>query len=78
MATIVQFDVDDTSPLITYLPFGDTFSTPNLSAGWNPYFDGSGFASSPGETGIGTSSHITSLNGASVTVQWHGASLASE
>ncbi|TFK44161.1 hypothetical protein BDQ12DRAFT_708173 [Crucibulum laeve] len=72
MANNIQFFVDDTSPSISYFPFRDTFSTPNLSAGWNPYFDDSGFASVLGEEGNGTSLHITSLDGASISVQWHG------
>ncbi|KAF9022039.1 hypothetical protein BDZ89DRAFT_1163416 [Hymenopellis radicata] len=72
MGSTVQFEVDDTSPMITYFPFGDTFSTANLSAGWNPYFDGSGFLSAPGETGSGTSQHISARDGASLVIQWHG------
>ncbi len=72
MGSTVQFEVDDTSPMITYFPFGDTLSTANLSAGWNPYFDGSGFLSAPGETGSGTSQHISARDGASLVIQWHG------
>lgn len=71
----MEFTVNDTSPTILYTPFGDTFSTPNLSAGWNPYYTNSGFASTPGEVGDGTSLHITSNNGSSLLVQWHGTSL---
>jgi hypothetical protein len=74
----IQFYVDDTSPSISYSPFGDTFSHANLSAGWNPYFDLSGFAliaSDPGEIGNGTSYHVTSLDGAVIAVQWKGASV---
>ncbi|KAF8971212.1 hypothetical protein BDZ97DRAFT_1914217 [Flammula alnicola] len=72
METLVTFSVDDTSPTISYSPLRDTFSTPNLSAGWNPYFNLSGFAVLQGETGNGTSQHITSLDGASLALQWHG------
>ncbi|KAK0462598.1 uncharacterized protein EV420DRAFT_1735277 [Desarmillaria tabescens] len=72
MAETLEFEVDDTSPAISYYPFRDTFSTPNLTAGWNPYFSGSGFLTSSGETGEGTSLHISSLNGASLSIQWHG------
>jgi hypothetical protein len=71
--TLVTFSVDDTSPCVSYSPFGDTFSTPNLIAGWNPYFDPSGYAKSQGEVGNGTSLHITSLDGASLGLQWSGA-----
>ena len=74
MADDIQFYVDDTSPTISYSPFGDTFSLPNLTAGWNPYFDGSNFPSTPGQTGNGTSYHVTSRDGASLSVQWKGAS----
>jgi hypothetical protein len=74
MADPVQFYVDDTSPSISYFPFGDTFSLPNLTAGWNPYFDQTGFASTSGGTGNGTSYHVTSRDGASLSVQWKGAS----
>lgn len=72
MARPIQFAVDDSSPTIAYSPFPDTFSTPNLTAGWNPYFTGSGFAAALGQTGTGDSLHATSLNGASLTIQWHG------
>ncbi|KAL0956634.1 hypothetical protein HGRIS_002768 [Hohenbuehelia grisea] len=72
MAEIDTFDVDDTSPSISYSPFADTLTTPNLLAGWNPYFDVSGFAAAPGDVGNGTSMHITALNGASVSLQWQG------
>ena len=47
----VQLVVDDTSPEIVYSPFGDTFSTPDLLAGWNPYYSSSGFASVQGQVG---------------------------
>lgn len=72
--SIIQFYVDDTSPTISYSPFGDTFSLPNLTAGWNPYFDTSSFASTIGEIGSGTSYHVTSCDGASLSVQWKGTS----
>ena len=67
-------DVDDTSPSISYIPFANTSSTPNLRAGWNPYFVNTGFANTPGVTGAGTSFHITSLHGAELSFPWHGAS----
>lgn len=72
MGQAIQFFVDDTSPSISYSPFGDTFSTVNLTAGWNPYFDNSGFVAAPGEIGNGTSYHVTSLNNASISVTWKG------
>lgn len=72
MAAIVQFFVNDTSPAISYSPFGDTLSTPNASAGWNPYYSESGFATAQGVQGVGSSYHITSLDGASFTLAWIG------
>jgi hypothetical protein len=72
MASFKQVTIDDTSPCISYSPFRDTFTTPNLSAGWNPYYDQSGFATASGEIGNGTSLHITSLDGASLALQWRG------
>ncbi|KAJ6625847.1 hypothetical protein B0H10DRAFT_1782428 [Mycena sp. CBHHK59/15] len=73
MASVVQFTVDDSSPNVEYSPFGDTLSSPNLSAGWNPYWDSPGFSSATtGATGSGTSLHITSLDGASLQIQWTG------
>ncbi|KAJ7077322.1 hypothetical protein B0H15DRAFT_862218 [Mycena belliarum] len=73
MASVVQFTVDDSSPTVKYFPLGDTFSSPNLSAGWNPHWDVPGFSSATtGSPGSGTSLHITSLNGASLQIQWKG------
>ncbi|KAJ7268659.1 hypothetical protein B0H12DRAFT_1320500 [Mycena haematopus] len=73
MASVVQFTVDDTSPTVFYAPIGDTFGSPNLSAGWNPHWDSPGFSSANlGAVGSGTSLHITSLNGASLQIQWTG------
>lgn len=73
MADSTQLYVDDTSPCITYYPFGDTFGAPNTSAGWNPYYTGSGYAAFQGQIGEGTSLHRTSLDGASFSLQWNGA-----
>ena len=66
--------IDDTSPTIVYTPFGDTYSAPNLSAGWNPYFSESGFATNTavGQEGQGTSFHVTSADGASMGLRWNG------
>ncbi|RDB16846.1 hypothetical protein Hypma_002461 [Hypsizygus marmoreus] len=72
MAQTIQFFVDDTSPSVSYSPFGDTFSIADLTAGWNPYFDVSGFVTSLGEVGTGTSYHGTSLNGAALSISWKG------
>lgn len=72
MANPLQILVDDTSPSITYYPWADTLGAPNVLAGWNPYYTGSSFAAYQGEVGKGTSLHLTSLNGASFSIQWQG------
>jgi hypothetical protein len=73
MASVVNFTVEDFSPTVSYYPRGDTFSAPNLSAGWNPYWQDPGFSgATTGSTGSGTSLHITSLDGASLQIQWKG------
>lgn len=74
MVASVQFSVDDSSPLLAYTPFPDTFGQANLTAGWNPYFVESGFVSAIGQTGVGQSQHITSRNGSSISLHWHGQS----
>lgn len=73
MANPFKIYVDDTSPSITYFPFGDTFGVPDRSAGWNPYYDADGFITSPNQTSQGNSFHLTSLDGASFSVKWSGA-----
>lgn len=72
MANPLQISVDDTSPSVSYFPFADTFGTPDVSAGWNPYYTGSSFAAFQGQEGEGNSLHRTSLDGASFSVQWIG------
>ncbi|TRM69372.1 hypothetical protein BD626DRAFT_473852 [Schizophyllum amplum] len=72
MANVVYFNVDDSSPQISYSPFADTLSLPNLSGGWNPYYDDSGFADGLGETGRGSSAHITAHDGAAISIRWRG------
>lgn len=72
MSVPIQFLVDDNSPTISYQPFADTFSTPSLALGWNPYYSTSGFATAEGVIGHGDSFHVTSLNGANLTINWRG------
>ncbi|KAG6853778.1 hypothetical protein C0991_001489 [Blastosporella zonata] len=71
MAQTLQFSVDDTSPSISYQPLVDTF-TPNLTAGWNPYFNGSALVTSIGDTGTGTTFHVTSRDNATISITWKG------
>ncbi|KAI0084910.1 hypothetical protein BDY19DRAFT_1050965 [Irpex rosettiformis] len=65
-------NIDDTSPTISYSPFADTFTTPNLTAGWNPYYSDSGIANGQDTQGEGTTFHVTSANGASLDIRWNG------
>ena len=73
-STTLQLSIDDSSPTIQYFPFADTLGQPNLLAGWNAYFTGSFFAATPGETGNGTSLHLTSHDGAAISLTFFGAS----
>ncbi|THU94145.1 hypothetical protein K435DRAFT_756748, partial [Dendrothele bispora CBS 962.96] len=75
MADLVQFDVDDLSPTVLYSPIRDTLSTPNYSAGWNPLFNKTSLAGAPLDTGNSTSTHVTSLDGASLQIQWKGTAI---
>ena len=76
--------IDDTSPIVSYSPFADTFSTPNTASGWNPYYTDSGFAqfaSGAGSditaaVGNGTSLHLTACDGAFMQISWNGTSPA--
>ena len=73
MQTSFELTLDDTSPIINYYPFAETLGAPNFVAGWNSYFSESGFLSELGEVGTGESMHVTSLDGAELTIQWFGA-----
>lgn len=70
--------VDDNSPTVGYAPFRDTLGAPNLTAGWNPYYTGSGFSSGSNSSSVvsnignGTSLHLTASDGAQVAIQWNG------
>lgn len=73
--------VDDNSPAVAYAPFRDTLGAPDLSAGWNPYYTGTGFSSGSNSSGSavsnignGTSLHLTTCDGAQVAIQWNGES----
>lgn len=73
MAETFQIVIDDTSPCLSYFPFSDTLDgTPDLAAGWNPYFTDSGFPSTLGAQGNGSSLHLTSLDGAAFSFNWTG------
>ena len=72
MADSFSLVVNDTSPTLNFFPFSDTLSIPDLFAGWNPCFTSSACSTFPGQQGNGTSSHVTSLDGAAFSVQWWG------
>ena len=69
---LLQFDIDDDSPEIAYFPFVNLEPSSNVTAGWQLLYTGSGAATSPGQVGVGTSYHYTSLNGASLMISWTG------
>lgn len=69
---ISHFYVEDDSPEIAYYPFVDTSLSPNASAGWEQLYSVSGAASSPGQVGVGYSTHFTCLNEASFMIKWNG------
>lgn len=75
MATTFPLQIDDTSPLIAYAPFGDTLALPNPSAGWNPYYQTSGYVTQPNMVGVGASSHRTAHDGATLTLRWIGTAI---
>ncbi|KAH9942359.1 uncharacterized protein BXZ73DRAFT_87965 [Epithele typhae] len=72
--------IDDTSPLVVYQPFADTFTIPNVATGWNPFYTLTGFATVAtgadsevaSALGNGTSLHLTACDGASLQVSWNG------
>ncbi|KAJ7109800.1 hypothetical protein C8R44DRAFT_800587 [Mycena epipterygia] len=70
-AALWNFTFDDTSPFLTYTPYADG-SYSGLTNGWVPWYTGSGFISTNGEGSAGDSFHLTSLDGASVNLEFHG------
>ncbi|KAH7923144.1 hypothetical protein BV22DRAFT_1036682 [Leucogyrophana mollusca] len=69
---IPQFMVDDDSPEVAYYPFNDLLAIPAVSEGWSLYYTGSGYTTTPGAVGVGTSYHSTSANGSTLSIQWNG------
>ncbi|PFH49022.1 hypothetical protein AMATHDRAFT_41836 [Amanita thiersii Skay4041] len=83
----IMFTVDDTSPMVLYFPFGDsqasssgnssssssTTTTPDLTKGWTPCFSISGCVrTQPSAIPTGTSYHVSSQPGSSLTILWRG------
>jgi len=75
--TSYNITLDDISPQITYSP--TTFTTfapaPNLLDGWNVEFTQSGFASVPGQLGLGESLHVTQNDGATLAIGFTGSAI---
>lgn len=73
--TTYNLTIDDTSPQIVYLPPTLTSATPDLLGGWNEYYNGTGFNSYLGQTGLDASWHVTSRDGAALSIGFTGAFL---
>ena len=77
---VFNITIDDTSPVVLYAPFADTFSTPNTALGWNPFYTDSGFATVDAGAGSaigpaignGTGLHLTACDGAVLEIDWNG------
>lgn len=74
MAVAFQLGIDNTSPTITYFPFFPNTVALNATAGWTPYYTISGFPSTSGLVGDGTSLQISSKNGSFFSLTWFGPS----
>ncbi|KAL5507260.1 hypothetical protein ACEPAH_6716 [Sanghuangporus vaninii] len=78
MAQVVSYNltIDDTSPQIAYLPATLNTTAPNLSSGWNQYFNGVGFNTFPGEIGFRNASlHLTQKDGANFSIAFTGTAI---
>ncbi|OJT08456.1 hypothetical protein TRAPUB_639 [Trametes pubescens] len=65
--------IDDSSPLIQYLPHGDGGVGDWTNTGWQPWYSGSGgFNSAGGNDGVGMSYHVTAFPGARFDLLFHG------
>lgn len=71
-ATTYNLTIDDTSPQIVYLPPTFTNATSDLLAGWSEYYSGTGFSSYLGQIGRNTSWHVTSRDGAALSIGFTG------
>ncbi|KAI0783377.1 hypothetical protein C8Q75DRAFT_445092 [Abortiporus biennis] len=67
-----NYTIDDTSAMLTYQPYG---GGRNPGDGWVTWFSGSGFNNAAGQASSGDSWHLTSLPGASVSLEFHGTSI---
>ncbi|KDQ55818.1 hypothetical protein JAAARDRAFT_133366 [Jaapia argillacea MUCL 33604] len=75
MASTYQVELDDTSPIISYAPSGDPLATnADLRKGWSPAFSNISLIAL-GQQGSGSTSHVTSCDGAIMTIRWIGTSI---
>ena len=72
MAVAFQLGIDNTSPTISYNPFFPNAVAHNATLGWTPYYTNSGFPSTSGLVGNGTSLQISSKDGSFFTITWFG------
>ncbi|KAJ6601426.1 hypothetical protein DFH09DRAFT_1127808 [Mycena vulgaris] len=72
--SVWNFTIDDSSPFFTYAPYADG-SNSGLTRGWEPWYAASGFISKNGQGGEGDSYHLTSLDGASVKLDFYGTAI---
>ncbi|KAJ7750231.1 hypothetical protein B0H16DRAFT_1887848 [Mycena metata] len=71
MSSLWNYTIDDASPFLTYLPYADG-SNSGLNKGWTPWYTKTGYLVQNAAAGDGDSYHITSLPGASVTLNFYG------
>lgn len=71
-SSLSRLYIDDDSPQLAYFPFVNLEPSPNVTAGWQAQYTGSGAATAPGQVGVGTSYHLTAIDGSSLMVQWNG------
>ncbi|KAJ7911620.1 hypothetical protein B0H13DRAFT_2008975 [Mycena leptocephala] len=67
-----NFTIPDTSPIFTYQPYADGFG---LQSGWQTWYTVSGFNKNPGDSSHGDSFHLTSLDGAEVSLEFYGSAI---
>ncbi|KAJ7176804.1 hypothetical protein C8R46DRAFT_1346756 [Mycena filopes] len=72
MSQLWNFSITDTSPIFSYRPYADGFGLHN---GWQTWYTIAGFNTQPGESAGGDSYHLTSLDGAQVSLQFYGSAV---
>ncbi|EJD44515.1 hypothetical protein AURDEDRAFT_184990 [Auricularia subglabra TFB-10046 SS5] len=70
-----NFTIDDTSPLVEYSPYADG----DKANGWSSWWSGQGYGYSrptKGDSPSGDSLHVSSSNGATVSLRFHGTAVS--